>query len=81
MLGLGIDYSYVMAEGKHYPKEQFWVDIQPWLKSCGYTLRDRYQPDWAASWLKPSADKEWPDCEDSLVPDVRRYFHSRWCTE
>lgn len=72
MLDLNTDYSYVMDEGKHYPKERFWVDLQPWLKSLGYTLRDRYKPDWMASWLKPGADKDdWPQCEDSIIPDVR----------
>lgn len=60
----------VMNEGKHYPGERIWVDLQPWLKSCGYTLRDRYQPGWVASWLKPGAKKRWRDCEDGLVPDV-----------
>lgn len=59
----------VMNEGKHYPGERIWVDLQPWLKSCGYTLRDRYQPGWVASWLKPGAKKRWQDCEDGLVPD------------
>jgi hypothetical protein len=38
------DYPYVMTEGKHYPGEHIWLDLQPWLKSCGYTLRVRYQP-------------------------------------
>jgi hypothetical protein len=65
------DYSYVMKEGKHYPGERIWLDLQPWLKTCGYTLRDRYQPGWIASWLKPGAEKDWTACEDSLVPDVR----------
>jgi hypothetical protein len=67
---LNSDNSNVMSEGKHYPGERFWVDHQPWLKSRGYTLRDRYQPDWVASWLKPGSTKDWLDCEDALVPDV-----------
>ena len=59
-----------MDEGKHYPGEKFWVDLQSWLKSCGYTLRARYQPDWVASWLKPDSKKDWLECEDALIPDV-----------
>jgi hypothetical protein len=66
----GDDDSNVMKEGKLYSAERFWVDHQPWLKSCGYTLRDRYQPDWVASWLKPGSEKRWRYCEDALVPDV-----------
>ena len=73
MVNLNTDYSYIIDEGRHYPRERFWVDLQPWLKSCGFTLRDRYRPDWIASWLKPGANKDdWPHCEDSLIPDVRR---------
>ena len=68
------DYSNVMSEGKHYPGERVWVDLQPWLKSCGYTLRDRYQPDWVASWLKTGPKQRPRDCEDGLVPDVRNTF-------
>lgn len=74
MLDPKADYSYVMKEGKHYPSERFWLNLQPWLKSCGYTLRDRYQPGWLASWLKPGVEKRWPECEDSLIPDVRVNF-------
>jgi hypothetical protein len=73
-----VDYSYVMKEGKHYPMEHIWLGLQPWLKSCGYTLRDRYQPGWTASWLKPGVEKDWPDCEDSLVPDVCGVFRATW---
>ena len=71
MLDPKTDFSYVTEEGKHYPSEHIWLDLQPWLKSCGYTLRDRYQSGWIASWLKPGAEKHWPECEDSLTPDVR----------
>jgi hypothetical protein len=65
----------LMDEGKLYPGEHVWFDLQPWLKSCGYTLRDRYQPNWEASWLKPDAKRRWLDCEDSLVPDVCNILH------
>ncbi|TFK74307.1 hypothetical protein BDN72DRAFT_955922 [Pluteus cervinus] len=27
-----------------------WRDSQPWLKTCGYQLRPRFQPDWVPSW-------------------------------
>ncbi|KAK0437220.1 hypothetical protein EV421DRAFT_1829096, partial [Armillaria borealis] len=30
--------------------EIFWVTLQPFLASCGYTLRPWYQADWAPSW-------------------------------
>ncbi|TFK74343.1 hypothetical protein BDN72DRAFT_833699 [Pluteus cervinus] len=33
--------------GKH---EIYWRDYQPWLKTCGYQLRPRFQPDWVPSW-------------------------------
>jgi hypothetical protein len=61
-----------MKEGRHYSGERFWIDHQPWLKSCGYTLRERYQPGWVASWLKPGSKKpeDWWDCHDGLIPDV-----------
>ena len=64
------DNFNVMNEGKHYSGELFWVNHQPWLKSCGYILRARYQPDWVSSWLTPGSKKHWLDCEDALVPDV-----------
>ncbi|KAF9485466.1 hypothetical protein BDN70DRAFT_903039 [Pholiota conissans] len=31
--------------------EVYWRDKQPWLLSCGYQLRARYQPDWVPSWI------------------------------
>ncbi|KIM71401.1 hypothetical protein PILCRDRAFT_17110 [Piloderma croceum F 1598] len=30
--------------------EYFWVDHQPFLLSCGYQLRPRYDPAWVPSW-------------------------------
>jgi hypothetical protein len=70
MFNLSGDYSNVMSEGKRYPGELFWFNHQLWLKTCGYTLRDRYQPEWVASWLKPGPKKRWLGREDALVPDV-----------
>ncbi|KAF8173078.1 kinase-like domain-containing protein [Pholiota molesta] len=32
-------------------KELFWVDLQPFLLSRGYRLRERYHPDWKPSWI------------------------------
>jgi len=56
-------------DGKRFPDEQFWIDHQPWLKDCGYTLRARYQPDWVASWKQPNPETIWPDCEDAIVAE------------
>jgi hypothetical protein len=32
-------------------KELFWVNLQPFLLSRGYRLRERYHPDWKPSWI------------------------------
>jgi hypothetical protein len=38
-------------------QERYWRDKQPWLLSCGYQLRARYQPDWIPSWdTNPAAN-------------------------
>jgi hypothetical protein len=38
-------------------QELYWRDKQPWLQSCGYQLRARFQPDWIPSWTtKPAAN-------------------------
>jgi len=47
--------SYVPANpGSYDPHilalEYFWVDHQPFLLSCGYRLRPRYDPTWVPSW-------------------------------
>ncbi|KAF9480297.1 hypothetical protein BDN70DRAFT_905842 [Pholiota conissans] len=33
------------------PAELYWRSKQPWLKTHGYELRPRYQPDWVPSWI------------------------------
>ncbi|KAK7007411.1 kinase-like domain-containing protein [Favolaschia claudopus] len=33
-----------------YPYERWWVEHQPFLLSLGYALRERYHPDWIATW-------------------------------
>jgi hypothetical protein len=43
--------------------EYFWVDHQPFLLSCGYKLRPRYDPAWVPSWKHK--DIPWYLCEDS----------------
>ncbi|KAG6818839.1 hypothetical protein H0H93_001124 [Arthromyces matolae] len=46
------------------PKEIFWRDHYIYLKERGYTLRDRFHPDWVPSWIQdPSKNAD--DCEDS----------------
>ncbi|KAG6835613.1 hypothetical protein H0H93_016512 [Arthromyces matolae] len=47
--------------------EAFWRDHYTFLKQRGYTLRDRYDPNWIPSWKKESS-KRWMDCEDSQIP-------------
>lgn len=32
------------------PREQWWVDHQPWLESIGYMLRPRFKAGWQPSW-------------------------------
>lgn len=49
--------------------ERFWRDHLSWLKSCGYTLRPRYSPDWKPSWL--GTNKKFYECEDGQEPLVR----------
>ncbi|KAG6835156.1 hypothetical protein H0H93_004374 [Arthromyces matolae] len=48
-------------------KEAFWRDHYDFFKKHGYTLRDRYRPDWVASWTKDPS-KEYEECEDSVFP-------------
>ncbi|KAG6835425.1 hypothetical protein H0H93_001588, partial [Arthromyces matolae] len=44
--------------------EIVWREHYYHLKSCGYTLRKRYHPDWTPSWANTS--KNVHDCEDAL---------------
>ncbi|KAG6807516.1 hypothetical protein H0H93_001536, partial [Arthromyces matolae] len=46
-------------------KEVFWRDHYDFLKQQGYTLRDRFRPDWVPSWIKDPS-KEYDLCEDSV---------------
>ncbi|KAJ7074531.1 hypothetical protein C8F01DRAFT_1100802 [Mycena amicta] len=39
----------------HSPEEQWWIDRQPFLLSCGYQLRARFRPDWIPSWALPGS--------------------------
>ncbi|KAF7306394.1 Protein kinase domain-containing protein [Mycena indigotica] len=50
------------------PDEQFWVNHQPFLRSKGYKLRLRYQPNWTPSWTLPGSNFKYGhyyDFEDS----------------
>ncbi|KZT41050.1 hypothetical protein SISSUDRAFT_1059791 [Sistotremastrum suecicum HHB10207 ss-3] len=49
--------------------ESRWAHYQPWLKSIGYSLRRRYQPNWKASWITSGIPED--DSEDSLVLNFR----------
>ncbi|KZS89786.1 hypothetical protein SISNIDRAFT_398432, partial [Sistotremastrum niveocremeum HHB9708] len=54
--------------------ELYWGRYQPWLKSIGYVLRARFQPDWKPSWL--TSDYPKLESEDylmrALVLDAKR---------
>lgn len=45
--------------------ELFWRDSYEWLKSRGYLLRARYEPNWKPSW--EGTDKLWDECEDASM--------------
>ncbi|KZS89808.1 hypothetical protein SISNIDRAFT_389578, partial [Sistotremastrum niveocremeum HHB9708] len=49
--------------------EVHWGKYQPWLKSIGYILRARYQPDWKPSWLTSNVPEE--ESEDAVVLQLR----------
>ncbi|KAG6819044.1 hypothetical protein H0H93_016001 [Arthromyces matolae] len=47
--------------------EAFWRDHYTFLKERGYTLRDRYNPDWAPSWKNAKKGQKRKECEDGQV--------------
>ncbi len=47
----GSSSDEVLRTGALDESEFYWRDSQPWLETCGYQLRPRYQPDWVPSWL------------------------------
>ncbi|KAF8069049.1 hypothetical protein FPV67DRAFT_1561759 [Lyophyllum atratum] len=55
----------LLANGGLSETELFWRNHYNFLKDHGYTLRERYRPDWVASWLRSSA-KDWLTCEDGI---------------
>ena len=60
----GVDLT-LGEDGELTSGEIFWRDHQPWLKERGYTLRERYQPDWVPSW-KSDPRKSWMTAEDGV---------------
>lgn len=60
------------------PKEAFWRDQYNWLKSIGYTLRNRYDPQFIPAW--PVDDEKWekdakePRWEEQVRPKVSSVF-------
>jgi hypothetical protein len=51
--------------------EHFWVDQQPFLLTCGYRLRPRYDPAWIPSWTIPGAKSILAgECEDRYSINV-----------
>ncbi|KAJ7143397.1 hypothetical protein C8R43DRAFT_891570, partial [Mycena crocata] len=58
--------------GKLLEDEDFWMDHQRWLETCGYKLRPQYSPDWVASWLGTS--KYYVNCEDGQSGLVRSWL-------
>jgi hypothetical protein len=58
-------------------KERWWRDISYVLERRGYRLRQRYQPDWQASWLT-TGEPHWL-CEDGKDPkDLVRFWFSQY---
>ncbi|KAF8193343.1 kinase-like domain-containing protein [Pholiota molesta] len=52
--------------------ELFWVNLQPFLLSRGYRLRERYHPDWKPSWIAEPGKSApaFPLAEDRLIMGV-----------
>ncbi|KAF8193345.1 kinase-like domain-containing protein [Pholiota molesta] len=70
------DAFFAALAEKHGPhvrdvEELFWVDLQPFLLSRGYYLRERYHPDWKPSWRaepgQSAPRRDYLFAEDSLV--------------
>ncbi|GJJ14673.1 hypothetical protein Clacol_008939 [Clathrus columnatus] len=53
--------------GEITPQEEFWIEHQRWLESCGYMLRPRYHPDWIPSW-KSSKKKSYTFEDGQILP-------------
>ncbi|KZT41067.1 hypothetical protein SISSUDRAFT_1001390 [Sistotremastrum suecicum HHB10207 ss-3] len=49
--------------------EKRWASYHGWLRSLGYELRQRYQPDWSPSWLKTKYRTG--ESEDSIRQQIR----------
>ncbi|KAG6835611.1 hypothetical protein H0H93_016510 [Arthromyces matolae] len=68
--------SYASSFPKFDPEvlgacEAFWRDHYTFLKGRGYTLRDRYNPDWIPSWKNAKKGQKRKECEDGQVLTVR----------
>lgn len=57
------------AECRLYSDELYWRDRYFAFKDRGYLLRPRYHPEWVASWK--GTNKNWLECEDGLVGEVK----------
>ena len=79
----GISLADKFKAGHLSEGETFWRDHYRFLKDRGYTLRDRYNPDWVPSWKSGKSSRNWRDSEDGqllLVSlDVSRLQLSRRC--
>ncbi|KAL1661238.1 hypothetical protein GGF50DRAFT_129666 [Schizophyllum commune] len=49
-----------------WDSERWWINHRPWLESCGYMLRPRYQPGWEPSWHSEKDKNGWFRAEDSV---------------
>jgi len=53
-----------LPHGELADYEVFWRNNYEWLKSRGYVLRPRYEPNWKPSW--EGTDRSWDKCEDAF---------------
>ncbi|KAG6884141.1 hypothetical protein C0993_000978 [Termitomyces sp. T159_Od127] len=68
MTSSNISFVDKFEAGQLGKKETFWRDHYNFLKDRGYTLRNRYSPDWVPSWKsQKNSSKSWRDCEDGQL--------------
>lgn len=67
-MSLPANRSKVRGDHLLQPWEEFWVIHRPLLFERGYTLRNRYDPNWIPSWYDKKA--KIVNCSDSLSAPV-----------
>ena len=61
---------YVREHGTLYNGERLWRNNYDWLREQGYTLRERYKPDWVPSWKAQNRKNGWKTAEDGASLQV-----------